>query len=135
MEAFFSGRSMEYLKIGVDSVKLGIYPNLASLELVVIPKFKPNNYPSSKIFWMYDPMPEITNRETKSPDNIEIAVRAYRDIKGFDVSIYFYRGFFRQPSMVPGTFTMPSKLTLFYPEFSEYGAEPSGKGDGWNLEP
>ena len=130
-EAFFSGRPMEYLKIGADSAKLGMYPNFASLELVVIPNFKPNNYPSSKRFWMYDPMPGITNRETKEPDtklnNTEIAVRAYRDIKGFDASIYFYRGFMRQPSMLPDNMMTPSKLTLFYPELSVYGTSFQGR--------
>lgn len=128
-EAFFSGMPMEYLKKGSDSIKIGIYPTLASFEFVAIPFFEPNNFPDSKRFYMYDPMPDITNRKEKEPtttfENTEIALRVYRDIAGFDASIYFYRGFYRQPWMAPdNTFT---KLTLFYPELSVYGASLQGR--------
>ncbi|MEW6108901.1 MAG: hypothetical protein AB1632_07025 [Nitrospirota bacterium] len=130
-EAFFSGRPLEYLKKGVDGVKVGIYPGFASFEVVVIPFFEPNNFPAPKRFRMFDPMPLITNREEKEPSttfgNTEIALRAYRNIAGFDASVYFYRGFFRQPSMVPDNPMAPAKLTLFYPELSVYGASIQGR--------
>ena len=130
-EAFFSGRPMEYLKKGVDGAKIGVYPGFVSLELVAIPFFEPNNFPDSKRFWMYDPMPMITNREEKEPttnlENTEIAIRAYRDVAGFDASLYYYRGFFRQPWMMPDDPMMPTKLTLFYPELSIYGASLQGR--------
>jgi len=35
-EAFFSGRPMEYLKIGSDAVKIGMYPSFASAELIIV---------------------------------------------------------------------------------------------------
>jgi len=130
-EAFFSGRPLEYLKKGVDGVKIGMYPGIASFELVVVPFFEPNHFPDPKRFWMFDPMPNITDRKEEKPtiniENTEIALRAYRDITGFDASIYFYRGFFRQPSMIPDNFMTPSSLTLFYPELSVYGASLQGK--------
>lgn len=130
-EAFFSGRPMEYLKKGIDGIKAGIYPEFASFELVAIPFFEPNNFPDSNRFWMYDPMPGITNREEREPagnfDNTEIALRVYRDIAGFDASLYFYRGYFRQPWMMPDNPMMPTKLTLFYPELSVYGASLQGR--------
>ena len=130
-EAFFSGRPLEYLKKGVDAAKIGIYPGFASIELVAIPFFTPNHFPDSKRFWMFDPMQSITNREREKPavtlDNTEIALRAYRDIAGFDASMYFYRGFFRQPSVMPDNPLIPKKLTLFYPKLSIYGASLQGK--------
>lgn len=130
-EAFFSGRPMEYLKKGVDGAKIGIYPGFASFELVAIPFFEPNNFPDQKRFWMYDPMYMITNREEKEPSsnlkNTEVALRTYRDVAGFDTSLYFYRGFFRQPWMMPDNPMMPTKLTLFYPELSVYGASLQGR--------
>jgi hypothetical protein len=130
-EAFFSGRPLEYLKKGVDGVKIGIYPSFASAELIVIPFFEPNNFPDSKRFHMFDPMPSVTNRKKEEPstkiDNTEIALRIYRDLAGFDSSIYFYKGFFRQPSMLPDSMTAPSKITLFYPELSVYGASLQGR--------
>jgi hypothetical protein len=121
-EAFFSGRPLEYLKKGVDGVKIGMYPSFVSAELIVIPFFEPNNFPDSKRFHMFDPMPSVTNRKKEEPstkiDNTEIALRIYRDVAGFDGSVYFYRGFFRQPSMLPDNMTAPTKITLFYPELS-----------------
>jgi len=130
-EAFFSGRPLEYLKKGVDGVKIGMYPSFVSAELIVIPFFEPNNFPDPKRFHMFDPMPSVTNRREEEPstkiNNTEIALRIYRDVAGFDGSIYFYRGFFRQPSMLPDSMTAPTKITLFYPELSVYGASLQGR--------
>jgi hypothetical protein len=129
--AFFSGRPLEYLKKGIDGAKIGIYPDFASFELVVIPFFTPNTFPSPNIFWLFDPMPGITDREKVKPsvslENTEFAVRAYRDFAGFDASIYFYRGFFRNPSPIPDNPMMPAKLVLFYPELSVYGLSLQGR--------
>lgn len=129
--AFFSGRPLEYLKKGVDGVKIGAYPGFASLELVVIPFFEPNKFPDAKRFWMFDPMPAIIDRDEKKPsvslENTEVAFRAYRDIAGYDASLYFYRGFFRQPSAMPDDPMIPSRLTLFYPKLTVYGASLQGK--------
>lgn len=130
-EAFFSGRPLEYLKKGIDGIKLGAYPGFASFELIVIPFFEPNHFPDHHRFWMFDPMPSVTNREKEKPpvtlENTEIALRAYRDIAGFDASLYLYRGFFRQPSMMPDNPMMPTELTLFYPKLSVYGMSLQGR--------
>lgn len=130
-EAFFSGRPMEYLKKGVDGAKIGIYPSFASAELVIIPFFEPNDFPDPERFYMFDTMPSITNRDEKEPaatlGNTEVAFRVYRDVAGFDTSIYFYKGFFRQPSMLPDSMTAPAKIDLFYPELSVYGASLQGR--------
>jgi len=130
-EAFFSGRPLEYLKKGVDGVKIGAYPGLASIEFIAVPFFEPNNFPDAKRFWMFDSMPSVTNREEKEPavnlKNTELALRAYRDISGFDASVYFYRGFYRKPSMLPDSMTTTSKIILYYPKLSVYGASLQGR--------
>jgi hypothetical protein len=130
-EAFFSGRPMEYLKKGFDGIKIGVYPSFASAEMVIIPFFEPNVYPSGRRFYMYDPMPDVMNRREKEPttntDNTEIALRVYRNIAGFDTSLYFYRGFFRQSSMLPDSMLSPTRITFFYPELSVYGASLQGR--------
>ncbi len=130
-EAFFSGRPLEYLKKGIDGAKIGIYPGFASFEVIAIPFFTPNVFPSSNRFWMFDPMPGITNQpKTEQPvtlGNTEFAVRAYREIAGFDASLYYYRGFFRQPSMLPDNPFMPTRLRLFFPRLSVYGASAQGR--------
>jgi hypothetical protein len=130
-EAFFSGRPMEYLKKGVDGAKIGLYPGFASFELIAIPYFEPNNYPDPKRFWMFDPMAGITSRESEDPyrdlKKAETALRIYRDVAGFDTSLYYYHGFSRQPSVLPDNPVTPLKLTLFYPELSVYGASLQGR--------
>ncbi|HAM50967.1 MAG TPA: hypothetical protein DCP92_09875 [Nitrospiraceae bacterium] len=129
--SFFSGQPLEYLKKGVDAAKVGIYPGFASFEFVAIPFFTPDTFPSPNTFWLFDPLPGVTNRATEKPavtlENTQIALRAYRDIAGFDASLYFYRGFWGQPSLLPDNLTMPTKLTLFYPKLSEYGASLQGR--------
>jgi len=125
-EAFFSGRPLEYLKKGVDAVKASFYPDMASVEFVVIPFFEPNNFPDANRFWMFDPMPGVTDRVQKEPAsnirNTEVALRAYRDIAGFDASVYLYKGFYRTPSMRPDSLTAPTRIELIYPELAVYGA-------------
>ena len=136
-DAFFSGRPLEYLKKGVDGAKFGVYPGFASFDVVVIPFFTPDKFPSPDRFWLFDPMPQITDRPEEEPQttfkNTEVALRAYRQLAGFDTSVYFYRGFFRQPSAIPDNPLAPTKLTLTFPELSVYGASAQGNAFGGVL--
>ena len=136
-DAFFSGRPLEYLKKGIDGVTFGVYPGFASFDVVVIPFFTPNKFPSTDSFWLFDPMPQITDRPKEEPPttfkNTEIALRAYRQVAGFDASLYFYRGFYRQPSAIPDNPFAPTKLTLVFPELSVYGASAQGNALGGVL--
>jgi hypothetical protein len=129
--AFFSGRPLEYLKDGIDGAKVGIYPGFASFELIAASFFKEDTFPDPGRFHLFDPLSGITDRTEKDPSvslsNTEIAFRAYRDIADFDVSLYAYRGFFRQPSEMPDNPVMPTRLTLFFPKLSEYGASAQGR--------
>jgi len=129
--AFFSGRPLEYLKKGIDAAKVAVYPGFASFEIIATPFFEENTFPDSARFHIFDPFTSITTRSEKEPaarfDNTEVAFRVYRDIAGFDVSLYAYRGFFRQPSMMPDNPAMPTRLTLFFPKLSVYGASAQGR--------
>jgi hypothetical protein len=129
--AFFSGRPLEYLKKGVDGAKIGLYPGFASFEFIAIPYFEPNNYPDPERFWLYDPMSGITNRETQDPykdlRKTETSARIYREVAGFDASLYYYYGYSRQPSAMPDNPVTPTKLTMFYPALSVYGASAQGR--------
>ena len=130
-EALFAGRPLEYLKRGVDAVKLGAYPEFASFELVLSQNFRESRIPDANRFWLYDPMPAVINRETVKPGQGDVALRAYRDIAGYDAALYLYRGFQRTPSMRPDNMTAPTKITYFHPRLSVYGASLSGRaGEG-----
>ncbi len=130
-EAFYSGRPLEYLKKGLDGVKFGIYPGFVSFEIVIIPFFEPNRFPDSKRFRMFNPAPGVLHHEREKPaqsiENTEIALRAYRSIAGFDTSMYFYRGFLRQPSILLDNLTAPTIRTDFYPELTEFGFSVQGR--------
>jgi hypothetical protein len=130
-EAFFSGRPLEYLKKGIDGAKIGLYPGFVNFEFIATPYFEPNNYPDPSRFWMFDPMAGITNRETQDPysdlHKAETALRIYRDVAGFDTSLYYYNGYSRQPSILPDNPVTPTKLTLFYPKLNVYGASSQGR--------
>ncbi len=130
-EALFAGRPLEYLKRGVDTVKVGVYPAFASFELVVAPEFRESRIPDARRFHLYDPMPALTNRVTKKPSNGDIGLRIYRDISGWDGALYLYRGYQRTPSLRPDSIIAPTRITFFYPELSTYGASLSGRvGEG-----
>lgn len=125
-EALFAGRPLEYLKRGVDAVKLGAYPAFASFELVAMPRFRESRIPDAGRFHVFDPMPGVTNRETASRGQGEAGLRIYRDVAGYDAALYLYRGFYRTPSMRPES-NAPTKVTFFFPELSAYGASLSGR--------
>ncbi len=130
-EALFAGRPLEYLKRGIDAVKLGAYPGFASFELVLAPSFRESRVPDARRFHLFDPIPALTNRETEKPGKGEWGLRMYRDVAGWDGAVYIYRGFHRTPSMRPDSLAAPTKITFFYPELSVYGASLSGRaGEG-----
>lgn len=126
-EALFAGRPLEYLKRGVDAVKLGAYPEFASFELVAAPNFRESRIPDARRFHVFDPMPAVTGRETVKPGQGEAGLRIYREIAGYDAALYLYRGFQRTPSMRPDSTTAPTKITFFHPKLSVYGASISGR--------
>jgi len=126
-EALFAGRPLEYLKRGVDAIKLGAYPKLASFEFVLAPSFRESRIPDARRFWLFDPMPAVTNRETVRPGQGEWGLRAYRDVAGYEAALYLYRGFQHTPSMRPDNLAAPTRITFFYPELSVLGASLSGR--------
>jgi len=131
IEALFAGRPLDYLKRGVDAVKLGAYPEFANFELVLSPDFRESRIPDAKRFHLYDPMPAVANRETIKPGQGDAGLRIYRDVAGYDAALYLYRGYQRTPSMRADSMTAPTKISYFYPQLSTYGASVSGRaGEG-----
>ncbi len=122
-QAFFSGRPVEYLKIGVDGIKTTFTSPLLSLELAIMPFFEPDNLPSPQDFFLFDPLYFVANRIESRPDqrleNSEQALRFYRNLNGYELALYAYRGFFRSPSIKADSAF--SSLTYFYPKQSVYG--------------
>lgn len=131
--ALFSGQPLEYLKIGSDAAKISAYSGILTAELVIIPFFEPYTLPDPKRFFLYNPMPGLT-QTVEEPrgeiENAEAALRLYRQIGRFDASLYLYRGSFKIPGMKtddPVTNPVTSaKVILFYPQLSVYGFSLQG---------
>ena len=117
-ESFFSGRPMEYLKLGADAFRTQIFTKALNADLFVIPFFTPDEFPSADRFFFFDPFSGVPNSIETEPEtrfsNVETAVRLYRRIAGADVSFYFYRGFWRNPGARPDDFAAPTTVTTFH---------------------
>ena len=124
--AFFSGRPLEYLKLGVDAAKLHVATPALNVELVAIPFFRPDNLPSAERFFFFDPLAGVSNRTLREPastaGNTEFGLRVYRRISESDASLYAYWGYWRQPSFLPDRFPSPAQLQGSYPRLAVYGA-------------
>ncbi len=124
--AFFSGRPLEYLKLGVDAAKLHLATPAFNAELVVIPFFEPDTLPGPERFFFFDPLAAVGTRFLREPatkvGNTEFALRLYRRVAGSDVSLYAYRGYWRQPAFLPDQLPLPTQLQGFYPRLAAYGA-------------
>ena len=124
--AFFFGRPLEYLKVGSDAAKLHVATSALNAELVVIPFFEPDNLPAAERFFFFDPLAGVRNRSLREPattiGNTELALRLYRRVAETDVSLYAYRGYWRQPSFRPDQFPLPTQLQGFYPRLAVFGA-------------
>jgi len=128
--SFFTGRPMEYLKLGVDGLRTRYSSRPVNAELIVLTNFTPDDIPTAPRFCVYDPFAEVARRDGQLPastfENAELALRLYRRVGNFDVSAYFYRGFWRTPSFSPDSLPSTASLTTFYPRLSVYGVSAQG---------
>ena len=72
-------------------------------DLVATPFFRPDALPSPRRFLLYNPFPGAAAQEEVTPaaraGNTKVALRLYRSVAAFDVSLYGYRGFWRTPGI------------------------------------
>ncbi|MGH7144482.1 MAG: DUF1302 family protein [Planctomycetota bacterium] len=128
--SFFTGRPLEYMKVGVDGVRVNYSSDRINLEALAIPIFQPDIVPTSDRFFFYDPFAAVTSRSEVKPDaridHTELALRVYRHVGDFDLSLYTYRGYWRDPSGIPDSFVAPTQITLVYPTLTTAGASVQG---------
>ncbi|MBI3681083.1 MAG: hypothetical protein HY235_11885 [Acidobacteria bacterium] len=125
-ESFFSGRPMEYLKRGVDAVRLQYSSGALNVDMVATPFFTGDALPSPKRFFLYNPFGMAAEQRDSSPaaraGNTEVGVRLYRRMAGFDISLYGYRGFWRMPGASVESENGGPRITRFYPRLVTWGA-------------
>ena len=139
--AFFSGRPIEYLKLGVDAAAVNVQSEALSAEWVVIPSglFTPDSLPQRGRFFQFDPFPALP-RETREPPaqlkNIESALRFYRTVVETELSVYAYHGFWRSFALQPDNPGAPTRTIETLPELAVFGASARRRGLGgvWGAE-
>lgn len=128
--AFLTGAPLEYLKLGSDALRLGLYPRFVNAEVMVIPIFQPDRVPSGSPVVFFDPLPAITNRVVEKPsvdyENMQLAGRVYRSLGRYELGLYASRGFYGTPAARPDDLIAPTQLVLFYPRLVTYGASFQG---------
>lgn len=105
--SFFNGRDDQYLKAPQNAARLELYTGFGNLSLVYTPRFTPNRVPSGERFSCFNPLAggivggeehlfegRLPGAELK---NGETAVRFGRYLGSWDVALYFYRGFYKNP--------------------------------------
>ena len=130
--AFISGLPLEYLKKGSDAVSATGHWAGTSLQVVLIPRFEADTLPEAGgRLSFHDPMAAIERRRTDDPspalDRMETGLRLFRNIGGWDASLYAYRGFFHSPAGEPEP---GPRLRLFFPPLHVFGASVQGAALG-----
>ena len=135
--ALFTGRPLEYLKVGSDALKVTGQVGPVGLEAIAVPFFEPDRLPSTERFFLFDPFSGITHRTSEEPrsdlGNTELALKASGSLSGWDLALYAHRGYYRTPIMVPDSTAAPLSLSMRYPRRNVYGASARGAALGGVL--
>jgi hypothetical protein len=116
--SFFGGLPLEYLKRGSDALRLDLFPDLADLQLVVA-DFRKDLLPNRERFVL--PGPDIS-ADLDDPSDLEISLRASRQLGRWDTALYLSRTHYRAPSLIEDA----GRWLGEYPRLNAYGASLSG---------
>ena len=121
-QSFFMSRDDEYLKAPSNSLKFSFFSGLGDLNLVVTPTFTPDTYLDGERF-SYWGMGGLTgekfvaDKPEESFENAEYHARFAKNIGGFEMALYGYKGFFKRPLGFD-----PEQGSGVFPELAVYGA-------------
>lgn len=105
-QSFFIGRDEEYLKAPSDAVLVSLFPEWATIDLALTPRFDSDRYLSGQRLSYWNPnLGRIAGRDAlidaDQPDDwfedFELAVRMSKNIEGYELALYGYRGFWKSP--------------------------------------
>lgn len=129
-QSFFVGRDEEYLKAPSDAVLASFFPQWVNIDLVYIPKFNSDRYISGERISYWNPM---LNRHAGRGDELrvdersswfnddEVSLRLYRDLNGYEVAVYAYEGFWKNPVGFDA-----AQLRQIYPRLRVFGGSVRG---------
>ena len=133
--SFYIGRADQYLKVSSDALKLSFFSKLVNLDLIFIPFFQPDTPIRGRRLSFYNPFTLSRdgedsglyfNKPGRRLGNTEVAVRLNRFVKSYELSVYGFRGYYKQAAGVGNIF----KRELFYPELNVFGASIRGQALG-----
>ena len=128
--SFFSGRDDQYLKAPQTALRMEYYNRLGSFSFVWTPRFEPNRLPTGRKLSYYFPLENKIVGEgyffdSPTPEakfeNGEFASRFSRQVGNFNTSLYFYKGFYKNPLGFD-----PDAMSAVYPRLNVYGASARG---------
>ncbi len=135
--SFFIGREDEYLKAPANALRFTFFSSLANLDLVATPVFEPDRSITGERLSFFDPAtgtlqsatsmggpltPALPPREL---GNGEMAARLFRRLGGYEVALYGYVGFTKQPLAFDPVADLPT-----YSPLNAYGASIRGAAAG-----
>jgi hypothetical protein len=130
-KSFFIGRDDEYLKAPSDAVKISLYGDaLPNLDIVYTPRFDSDRFVdgSRLSFWNLNQQQrtgEDDILDVEKPENWidddEIALRLFKNVNGYELAAYAYRGFWKSPAG-----SDPNTGEYTFPQLNVYGASVRG---------
>ena len=125
--SFFIGREDEFLKAPSNAMKFTVYTAPLNVDLVWTPMFEPDRFITGERLSYFDPsVPGLVSAITmgqplqsllpsKELANGELAGRIFRNVGGYELSLYGYVGFTKQPAAFDVAADMPthSKLNVY----------------------
>jgi len=130
--SFFVGRDDQYLKAPQNALRMAFYPGFGNLNFVWTPRFEPNRLPTGRKLSYYNPfvgriVGEGYYFDPATPEakfeNGEFALRYQQQIGMMNAALYFYKGFYKNPT---GAVTTPDGPMAIYPHLDVYGASVRG---------
>lgn len=106
-QSFFIGRDEEYLKAPSDAVLVSLFPEWATLDLALTPRFDSDRYLRGQRLSYWNPnLGRIAGRDAvidaDQPDDwfedFELSARLSKNIEGYELALYAYRGYWKSPT-------------------------------------
>jgi len=129
-ESFFIGRDVEYLKAPSDAVKVSLFSGLGNLDVVWTPQFDADVFITGERLSYFNPtLGRRTGEDFQLPSDKpdrwgkddELALRLYRNLRGYELAAYAYRGFWKSPAGFS-----PASSRWTFPELEVVGASIRG---------
>jgi hypothetical protein len=135
-ESFYLGRSLEYLKLGVDAVRI----TAPHLDLVLVPRTVLDRAPGRDRFVLPDSpwarLPVGTSEYPLSLKDGEVALRLSGMLAGWEFNLYGAWTHLHEGVVVPDDLESPMAVEVRAPRLLSIGGSIAGAVPGglWNLE-